>query len=287
MPEGPEVEVVRQGLLSTCGSNIVGVRVSSNKKYTPFQSQFQSLLGTSIVNIRRRGKFLLWEFGKDASLRIGLNHLGMTGIWYLLNQTDWEKIPNPFEKFKHFKLYFHLNTGTHLIFVDVRTFGRFEMLSLNEVENHPSLKNLGPDILEEPFDINTFLIRVRGEKRIRVKAIGKLLLDGSIIAGCGNIYKSEALHRARIHPDTPANLLTDDQIITLGKNLSQVGQQALTSKGSTISDYQQVNGVSGLMQNKFRVYGRDGQACTTCRSEIKRTKQSGRSSFWCPSCQNN
>ena len=160
-------------------------------------------------------------------------------------------------------------------------------MSLNEVENHPSLKNLGPDILDEPFDAKSFLVRVRGEKRIRIKAIGKLLLDSSIIAGCGNIYKSEALHRALIHPDTPANLLTDKQIITLGEKISQVGQEALTSKGSTISDFLQVNGVSGLMQNNFRVYGRDGQACTTCRSEIKRTKQDGRSSFWCPTCQEN
>ncbi|MHA2249168.1 MAG: bifunctional DNA-formamidopyrimidine glycosylase/DNA-(apurinic or apyrimidinic site) lyase [Candidatus Kariarchaeaceae archaeon] len=287
MPEGPEVEVVRQGLLSTIGHRILDIKISSNRKYQSQKKQLLKLQGYSISTIDRVGKFLLWVFIKnDAKLRLAaLNHLGMTGIWYIFSDQEWKVIHEPFNEFKHYKLYFKLDNNTHIIFVDARTFGKFQVMSPKELETHTSIKDTGPDILELPFNIEEFIKRAHGKYKSRKMQIGKLLLKPNIIAGCGNIYKSEALYRAKIHPMTPVNLLSTNQLKELGKQLSNVGQEALESKGATISDYRDVRGYSGLMQYKFKVYGFLDKSCEGCGTNITSGKQDSRTSYWCPNCQ--
>jgi len=288
MPEGPEVETIRVGLLPIVGRKITDVRVADHKKYKPQRNKIKSLQQYTISDIQRRGKFLVFYFDKHSQIITALNHLGMTGVWYLYSDSVWQEMTTPFKDYPHWKVYFHLDDGSHLLFVNVRTFGRFEIYEPQELENHPAIAGLGPDILADEFDTDEFIQRMRGKtSRPRTKEVGKCLLDYNIVAGCGNIYKNEALFLSGINPFTPANMLTDDQLRNLGSKLSNVANLALKFKGSTLRDYRHVDGYSGLMQNQFSVYDREGEPCVNCSTAIERAFQGDRSSFWCPSCQNN
>ncbi|RMG33762.1 MAG: bifunctional DNA-formamidopyrimidine glycosylase/DNA-(apurinic or apyrimidinic site) lyase [Methanobacteriota archaeon] len=271
MPEGPEVEVVRRGLLRAKGKKIVEARFSDHPKYRYLQSE--NFIGTSIQDIERFGKFLVWRF--ENGLKV-LNHLGMTGIWRLLagNLKD--------HNLSHQKVIFQLEGKEWLVFEDTRIFGKFEII--NELPS--SIKALGPDILKENFDLPEFIRRVRGKgKKPRRQEIGKLLLDQTVVAGCGNIYKSESLFQAGISPFREANQLKDEELKVLAESLIEVANRALSSGGSTLRDFSSVEGYAGLMQNEFLVYGQEGKPCHRCSTRIEKKKQGGRSTFYCPNCQ--
>ncbi len=278
MPEGPEVETIRLGLMPVIGSLIKSIKVSSHRKYA--YQDFNKLIGYKIIEIVRKGKFLIFTFQRNNNKIYGLNHLGMTGAWYLFDNVQWKKIDDPFKTYKHYKLYFQFD-NMHLIFVNIRTFGRFELMDLKKLQSVSSINNLGPDILDDQFNTDEFIKRIKRRK----SEIGKLLLDSKIVSGCGNIYKNESLFRAGINPFTPAYQLTINELSLLAVKLSEVGKEALINKGSTLQDYRNVDGYSGLMQNKFRVYGREGKPCFVCGNKIRSTKQGGRTTFWCPYCQ--
>lgn len=286
MPEGPEVETIRVGLLPITGHTVVDVKVADHKKYNPHREKIKSLQGYKLVDISRRGKFMVFYFSHGDDTQSALNHLGMSGVWYLYSEEVWQKFKDPFSKYKHWKVYFKLSGNMHLLFVNVRTFGRFVVYSPGDIENHPAIRSLGPDILADNFDTDEFISRMRGKSsRRRTKDVGKCLLDYTIVAGCGNIYKNEALFHSRIHPMTPANELSDAQLRILGENLSKVAKKALKFKGSTLQDFKHVDGYNGLMQDKFTVYDREGENCKNCDTKIVKGKQGDRSSFWCPNCQ--
>jgi formamidopyrimidine-DNA glycosylase len=281
VPEGPEVEIVRLGLLSLKHQKIDNIKIANHPKYTTQKERFEYLLGSEINDVERRGKFLIFYFRKGRESINALNHLGMTGVWHIYTDKKWNEIEKPFEKFKHYKLYFHLETGLHVLFINVRTFGKFEIMSIEEIENQPSIKKLGPDILDTPFDTQSFLKRMKRRKL----EVGRALLNYSVIAGCGNIYKSEALFNSQINPFRRVPNLKDEEIVKLGVELNKVAIEALNSGGSTLKDYTHVDGYSGLMQNKFNVYGLAGEPCSTCGTILEKADQGGRTSFWCPSCQ--
>lgn len=285
MPEGPEVEVVRRGLSEVIGDELMLFEVANHKKYRQLQRYISVLEGYKLSEITRRGKFLIWEFTKKNSILYGLNHLGMTGVWYLFSQSKWEdEIKKP-SKFKHYKLHFQFSSGLHLLFIDARTFGRYEIYEDKEIFELPQIKYLGPDILDDNFDVVKFTKRIRGIKNNRVIEIGKALLDPKVASGCGNIYKNEALFIAKINPFTRVNLLSDAEIQNLAYALIEVGKKALLNKGTTFRDYMHVDGYSGLMQNHLMVYGKDSQPCPNCKSIIESGKQGDRTSFWCNHCQ--
>lgn len=285
MPEGPEVEVVRLGLSEIIGKQISKIKISEFRKYSSQKSKLMNLESCKISSIERRGKFLLWFFKKDNSDFAALNHLGMTGSWHFFSNENWKKINKPFGKYKHFKMYFQFTDGDHLLFNDPRTFGQFTYFDSNEIFNHKAIDNLGPDILQLPFDYQQFIIRIRGKNNLRKIEIGKALLNPKIVAGCGNIYKSEALFKSGINPFTNVNLISDAKLRKLGKSLSEVGQLAIKNKGTTLRDYTQVDGYSGLMQNKLEIYGREGEDCNTCKKSILASRQGDRTTFWCKTCQ--
>ncbi|MHA2027829.1 MAG: bifunctional DNA-formamidopyrimidine glycosylase/DNA-(apurinic or apyrimidinic site) lyase [Candidatus Kariarchaeaceae archaeon] len=285
MPEGPEVEVVRLGLSDIIGKEISKIKISKFRKYSSQKTKLLTLGSSTISNIERRGKFLLWFFSKGESDFAVLNHLGMTGSWHFFSNTNWKKITKPFEKYKHFKIYFHFTDGDHLLFNDPRTFGQFTYYGSDEIYIHKAIDNLGPDILQLPFDDQQFIKRIRGKSNIRKIEVGKALLNPKIVAGCGNIYKSEALFKAGINPFTKVNLISDTKLRKLGKCLSEVGQLAIKNKGTTLRDYSQVDGYSGLMQNKLEIYGREGESCNNCNKPILASRQGDRTTFWCKSCQ--
>lgn len=285
MPEGPEVEVIREGLLAITNELIEHVLTADHKKYLPIGDHVALLQQSMITNITRYGKFLVFTFSTPAKQFYALNHLGMTGSWRILQRDALEFDTNALvQQFRHYKLAFLLQNHI-VIFNDIRTFGRFEIYEdLDTILQHKSIKNLGPDILDSNFDVAEFILRMKGRRR--TQQVGKLLLNSHIVAGCGNIYKSESLFLAKILPTRQVHTLTDDELQRLANSLTNVGQTAFNSRGSTLKDYSTTNGYAGFMQNKFAVYGREGEPCINCQTAILKITQGGRSSFYCPKCQN-
>ena len=173
VPEGPEVEVVRIGLQDVIGQKIIKLKISDNKKYSDQKKQLNLLKSSEIDKIERKGKFLLWFFSKSGERYAALNHLGMTGVWHLYTKDIWNSINEPFEHFKHYKLYFQLQNGYHLLFSDVRTFGQFKMHDPKLIREVKPISTLGPDILDLPFNTKLFIERVRGKHNNRIVEIGK------------------------------------------------------------------------------------------------------------------
>ncbi|MDH5403520.1 MAG: bifunctional DNA-formamidopyrimidine glycosylase/DNA-(apurinic or apyrimidinic site) lyase [Candidatus Heimdallarchaeota archaeon] len=281
MPEGPEVEIVRRGLLPVVGNVIESISITTFPKYSNQKKLFNCIKGSSIHDLQRKGKFIIWYFDD----LIGINHLGMTGVWYYFSNSIWNTMESPLLLYKHFKVYFQTDKLEHLLFNDTRTFGRFDIISPTNLETYPALINIGPDVLDIPFNTEDFILRVRGKYKAKTKEIGKMLLDSTVVAGCGNIYKSEALFRAGLNPFKSAVEITDDELQKLACELSNVTQEALSKGGSTLKDYRHVNGYNGLMQNEFNVYNREDLPCNICSQPILRTVQGDRSTFWCRHCQ--
>ncbi|MFV2016303.1 MAG: hypothetical protein ACC656_12795, partial [Candidatus Heimdallarchaeota archaeon] len=167
-----------------------------------------------------------------------------------------------------------------------RTFGQFKMYDPKLIREVNSIATLGPDILELPFQTDLFIEKMRGKHKNRTVEIGKALLNPKIIAGCGNIYKSEALFLAKINPFKTVDLVSDKEMSNLGDALSKIGQLALKNKGTTLRDYTHVDGYSGLMQNELKIYGRKNENCLNCKSIVNTSKQGDRTTYWCSNCQN-
>ncbi len=281
MPELPEVETVRRGLEPfTTGARIEAVRLNRPDLRFPFPQGFSDrLTGRRIEMMARRAKYLLFRLEGGGTL---LAHLGMTGNFRY-------GTGDPMEKHDH--VVFAL-TGTdapapYLIYSDPRRFGFMDILEDEETSRW--LGHLGPEPLGNQFDA-VHLARSFSGRKAPVKA---LLLDQNVVAGLGNIYVSEALHRAHIHPETPGAQLVKrgavptPQLADLTAAVRQVLEEALLSGGSTLQDYRNVDGTTGYFQHRFAVYERAGQACLTpgCAGTVTRIVQSGRSTFFCPACQ--
>ena len=260
-------------------SKIINVILADEKKYFDGnEGKILELKGMHIAGIARKGKFLIWEFSNGKTIH-ALNHLGMTGVWHLYSKNKWKE--KKLADFKHFKVYFEFDDNTHLLFINVRKFGKFRILELKTILSRNSIANLGPDILELPFDLDRFRDIISRRK----KEIGKALLDYTIVAGCGNIYKSETLFRAKINPFRSCSELSREEITLLGEKLSEVAQEALMNKGSTLKDFTHVDGYQGLMQNKFFVYDKKDENCILCEKSIIAMKQGDRTTFYCDHCQ--
>ena len=183
----------------------------------------------------------------------------------------------------HIKIVLFIDPAFIAFFSDPRIFGQFTVYpSSDRLSLFLKNLNLGPDILQIPFDHDGFYSRVSKHGRSRV---GSILLRSDVIAGCGNIYRAEALFSAKISPFRYVNSLSRADICNLGKALSEIGTLAYSLGGSTIQDYQNPLGTPGSMQSEFRVYGNDNFPCTKCGELIIKDKLTGRSIFWCPTCQ--
>lgn len=278
MPEGPEVESVTrelQALINLTISNafLTPLALKYNR-YIKQQENIQVLHNKKIQKIERRGKFIIWWFDSNPVV----NHLGMTGGWIIQEkQEELSSYPKVVLEFKE---------GQRAIFDDIRNFGRFEIFkSENDLlEQTESIRTLGVNGLETPFPQAKFK-ELLYMKRNQDKQIGSLLLDQRVVAGVGNIYKSESLFRAKIHPIIPVKLLSEKEIKILGKSISEILQLALASGGSTIDNFQSPFGSEGKAQEWHKVYGREGKECFLCKTKIQRIIQATRSTFFCPTCQ--
>lgn len=268
MPELPEVETTRQGLLKTVlGATIadVDVRDDRNLRYQSSQEFQQLCREQTITCIDRRGKFLILALSHQGYLVI---HLRMTGQ-LIYGPADTQA-----------KLVFRLSDREHpLNFIDQRVFG--EVSYVSNLAEHKGLQRLGPEPLDEQFTAQHLFDALRK----RSIAIKTALLDQTLMVGMGNIYVNEALFQAKIHPLQPAQTLSYTQVEVLHQAMRLILQQAIELGGSSIRNYVNVSGSFGTFQLTYKVYGRKGLACPDCETVLDNVKIAQRSSVFCPQCQ--
>ncbi len=272
MPELPEVEVIRRGLASQLtGRRIVAVHTGPRllRRQSPLGELQAWLPGRRVARVTRRGKYLLLELEDQVTLLI---HLGMTGRLIL-------GAPGAQPDLDHVHLTFALDDGRQLIYQDVRRFGQVlvfppgaPLLPLAAVGREPFCRTVTPTWLAA---------RTRGRRQ----PVKNFLLDGRVLAGIGNIYAAEILFAARIHPETPVGSLTLGQWERLIQETRRILKRAISRGGTTVNDYLNHAGQTGLFQVELAVYGRAGEPCGTCGTRIQRLVQAGRSTFFCPRCQ--
>jgi formamidopyrimidine-DNA glycosylase len=273
MPELPEVETVARGLREVLpGRRVLSVRLSKTDFIDDPAALEQDLPGGTFARIRRLGKYLLLDLeprktsAEQSSLLI---HLGMTGkISVCPPETPVEL---------HTHVFLALDDGRELRYNDVRRFGRMALLANGAHER--VLGGLGV----EPLEVSEaeFHTRIRARKS-RIKAV---LLNQSVLRGIGNIYADESLWRAKIHPEKVGARLQDDELRRLHRAVQHILREAIRLRGSSISDYVDLDGGRGEFQQKHRAYQHDGKKCFRCGTIIRRIIVAGRSTHFCPRCQ--
>jgi formamidopyrimidine-DNA glycosylase len=284
MPELPEVETVRRGLApALVGRRIKRARTKRADLRFPFPKRFAARLsGRRVDALDRRAKYLLAHLDDGY---VWITHLGMTGRWSILGAKKqpgdfyYAEPPDP----THTHVLIETEEGARLEFNDPRRFGYMDLIKESELEAHPFFKAMGPEPLGNHFSL-PYLKHAFAAKKAPVKAA---LLDQRVVAGLGNIYVVEALHRAGIAPAKPAGRIATQRLEKLFHAIRAVLEEAIEAGGSTLSDYAAVDGAQGGFQHRFRVYDREGEKCPTkdCGGAIVRAMHSGRSTFWCPRCQ--
>lgn len=273
MPELPEVEVIRRGLAPhLVGRRIVAVASPSGRalrRQTPLPELRAGLPGWRILRIRRRGKYLLFKLEGGVTLLV---HLGMTGHLLLGRASQFDALP-------HVHLKFVLEDGEELVYQDLRRFG--QVLLFRPGEPLWPLAPLG----REPFSRAVTAAWLAEQARGRSRPLKNFLLDGRVLAGIGNIYASEILFAAGLHPETPAGSLTLAEWEKVLRETRRILARAIRRGGTTVNNYLNSFGQTGLFQLELMVYGRAGEPCRRCGTLIQRVVQAGRSTFFCPSCQ--
>ena len=286
MPELPEVETVRRGLEpALVGARLARVEARRPDLRFPFPEGFvQRLTGARVEALERRAKYLLARLDRGDTL---VMHLGMTGRFEVEGAERQER-PGVFHYAppsdpKHAHVIFETDAGLRVTYSDPRRFGYMDLIPTEALQRHPWFAGMGPEPLGPAFDAaalgRAFKARKQGPKT--------LLLDQRTVAGLGNIYVCEALHRAHISPLKPAGKVTKARIEALTAAIRAVLAEAIEAGGSTLRDYAAADGALGYFQHRFRVYDREGEACPTpaCRGIIERMVQAGRSTFFCRVCQ--
>ncbi|MBS3948213.1 MAG: DNA-formamidopyrimidine glycosylase [Dethiobacter sp.] len=273
MPELPEVETIRRDLDAVLLEQIFSrVEIIYPGPVRPLSAeQFaEKLAGKKIISTGRRGKYLLLNLDDGSVIAF---HLRMTGRLVFARQEC--------ARDKHTHLVFHFADGSCLTFSDVRKFGTIWLLSTGGADQIPGLSALGPEPLSGDFHF-PYLDRALEKRAVSVKA---LLLDQRVVAGLGNIYADEVLHRACIRPERKARSLGREERIVLFLAIREVLEEAISCRGTTVSDYRDASGSSGMFQERLRVYGRRGELCSRCGEVICRSCVAGRGTYYCPRCQ--
>ncbi len=278
MPELPEVETVRRGLENgLVGQTIAHVDVRRPDLRFPFPVNLSSRLeGRRVIKVGRRAKYL--QIRLDGA-EVLVMHLGMSGRLSLMPGPDSGHPPPG----KHDHLVIDLESGDKMVFNDPRRFGFVELIDESALSTHQWFAGLGPEPLGNDFNGAVLSATLRG-KATPIKAA---LLDQRVVAGLGNIYVCEALHISGISPKRKAASVVGRRAERLVPAIRDVLLRAIESGGSTLRDYARLDGESGYFQHEFRVYGREGEPCQAngCDNVIKRIIQSGRSTFYCSTCQ--
>ncbi len=282
MPELPEVETVRRGLLPVMeGARILSARVNRPDLRWPFPPNMaERLTGARVERLERRSKYLLAALDTGETLLV---HLGMSGRILVSGDPLGHFVHAHPAPEKHDHVVFDLEGGARVTFNDPRRFGAMDLMNSVDREAHPLLKALGPEPLGNHFHEDHLVAALEG----RGMPIKSALLDQKIVAGLGNIYVCEALFRTGIHPARKAGRISRRRRAALVPAIRSVLTEAIAAGGSSLRDYRQADGELGYFQHAFDVYGREGAPCRRpgCDGTVKRLVQSGRSSFYCNRCQ--
>jgi len=267
MPELPEVETIRAQLAPRLeGRELVRVEILDPRLTRPHDlfEVTEELEGDRVVEVGRRGKYLLLRLASGRGLLV---HLRMTGSF-------------GFQPVSHERAVVELDDGSLLVYRDVRRFGTWLVLEDAELDRYLAEKN-GPEPLGPRFT-TAWLAAQLARRRAPLKAV---LLDQRVVAGLGNIYADEALWRARLSSLRPASSVTPEEARRLQRAIRATLRTGIERQGSTLTDYRTPEGSAGAMQEEFRVYGREGIPCPRCRTPIAKTRVGGRGTWFCPRCQ--
>lgn len=270
MPELPEVETTRAGI----GPLVVGCEVKSlnvhqgSLRWPVPADMGDHFVGQTIQSLVRRGKYLILSTEAGGALI----HLGMSGSLRISKESESRR------KHDHWDMIF--SSGHILRYHDPRRFGAFLWAGAEPLQ-HSLLVNLGPEPIEDDFTADYIYQLSRGRKQV----VKSFLMSSQTVVGVGNIYASESLFRAGIHPNRPAGKISKKRYQSLVIAVKEVLAEAIESGGSTLRDYVNGSGSPGYFQQKLLVYGRSGEACGNCAANIRQLRIGQRSSFYCPSCQ--
>lgn len=269
MPELPEVETTRRGLAPLVeGRRVAAVTIRQRQLRWRIPGAVDDIAGQTITALERRGKWLVWRL-ESGSL---LWHLGMSGSF-----RGWQRPPEPGP---HDHVDLQIEGGYLIRFTDPRRFGAL-LWGGDEPYAHARLANLGPEPLGDTFDGHWLWQRSRG-RRSPIKAF---IMDAKTVVGVGNIYASEALFTAGIHPRRPARRISRERHDVLGAAIRQILADAIELGGTSLRDFTVGDGTPGYFGQSLKVYGREGQPCPGCGEPIRREIIGQRSTFFCPRCQ--
>ncbi len=275
MPELPEVETVRSGLEPLLSGRQIRSVICHRSSLRYPLPDLSLLTDLTVKGVRRRSKYLLFDFDGFNSL------LAQTLVWHLGMTGQFHVLPQQAKIGAHEHVCFNLNDGQSLRYRDARRFGYAGLSQTEELEEHAWFTVLGPEPLTDDFNLAHLAEACAGRKA----PIKNVIMDASIVVGVGNIYASESLFRAGIHPTRAAGKISARRLALLVNVIRQVLSEAIAAGGSTISDFVHADGKPGYFAHSFQVYGRQGEGCLHCSKAIKRIIQAGRSSFYCSGCQ--
>lgn len=271
MPELPEVETTRRGIEPHVGGERMTEWIIRRRDLRqPVSPNIESLVGHRIVKVTRRSKYLLLAINEGSTVLI---HLGMSGSLRMVDAADaWKK---------HDHLGITLGNRKQLRFHDPRRFGLVLWLREAEPLSHVLLKNLGPEPLENGFTVD----HLEAACAKRTAAIKLVIMDAKAVVGVGNIYASEALFRAGIRPAMAANKISRPRLGKLVASIREVLSAAILEGGTTLRDFLHSDGQPGYFKQRLFVYGRKGEPCRVCGTEIRHAVLGQRATYWCPVCQ--
>lgn len=273
MPELPEVETIKRDLAKTILGKRIEETVIFDKRVIKDLSNrnfIQQIKGCEFKDIWRRGKAIVIAFDQQKYLVVQVK---MTG--QLIYQPQW----NQESRLKETKVAFRLSNGHYLLYNDQRLFGWLYLVG--DLKTVPYLTTIGPEPLKDEFTTQ-WLYNALKKRKTPIKT---LLMNQNFLAGIGNIYASEILFRAGIHPQKVSLKLNKKEIDALHLSIKDILEEAIRYRGTSIRNYRDVEGKKGKFMNRIRVYGREKESCYVCKEPIHRIVQCGRSTFFCKHCQ--
>ena len=273
MPELPEVQTVCQNLSRTIVKKFINnIKIGNKRLRFDYPRDFaKKIVNQEVISIKRRARYILIYLSQDLVLLI---HLGMTGKLLFENHF--------YQGQKHDHFIINFSDKTKLIYNDQRRFGFVDLFEKSQIKIHKMLVNLGPEPFSDDFNAD-YLFQKLHKKEMNIKTT---MMDNRIVVGVGNIYINEALFCSQINPQSRAKDLSLVKLQILVRNIKEILRQAIDYGGSSIRNYLNLKGDLGNYQSNFNIYGKEGQNCNICHSKIKRLVQNGRSTFFCPKCQN-
>ncbi|MBM3115872.1 bifunctional DNA-formamidopyrimidine glycosylase/DNA-(apurinic or apyrimidinic site) lyase [Jeongeupia naejangsanensis] len=270
MPELPEVETTRRGVAPYLDGAVVSELIVREARLRwPIPPELpERIAGQPIRSLRRRAKYLLIGFDTGTAIV----HLGMSGSLRVLTEAY------PPEKHDHFDLV--LASGVRLRYRDPRRFGAL-LWADGDGSDHPLIAALGPEPLSDAFDATHLAAALQRTRR----AVKLVIMDNHVVVGVGNIYASESLFRAGVHPERPASALNADETAKLAEAIKATLAEAISAGGSTLRDFVDTEGKPGYFQLNAFVYGRNDTPCRVCGTLIRQIRIGQRTSYYCPRCQ--